>query len=498
MNYSEINKKKDDNLAIGAKGGAIAFMLKIASVALALLNQIILARILGADGIGQVLLAVSVIYISSQIAKFGMEDAMMRFVPMYIEKGDDVRLKGTIYFALRFCFFISILFILFVVILSDFISIKIFHSKELFKLLPIAAVTIPASALRGLIGGILKGYKDIFKALLPEFFVSPFLRMIIFLLLSIQGGNPKFAIYAFLSGEVLAVLLAGAFLLNKLKEIKTQEYECEYRKFLDVAFSMIFTGFSLILFTQTDLWVVGIYASTEAVGIYGVVTKLVALIILPLGIFSTVIPPLIASIHTSGNLAELRKVVSESSRWILSAAMPIILILVWEGDLVLKYVFGEKFIGGYSALLILSIGQIVNTSTGLVGYLLQMTGGHRLIMKINIFWGVLNVVLNIILVPYLGIVGAALSTAFCLAMGNITASIMVYKGLSVLTMAKGLKFDVLFAGSIVILYVIYTYLDSVLFKHIILIASLIVYILKSIINHDMPWRLLITRFREND
>lgn len=498
MNFSKINKAKYDNLAIGVRGGAIAFILKIVSLALALLNQVILARILGADGIGQVLLAISVIYMSSQIAKFGMEDAMMRFVPMYMEKGDNARLKGTIYFTLKLCFFISLLSILFVVMLSDFISIRIFHSEGLIKLLPVAAITIPASAMRGVIGGILKGYKDTFRAQLPEFLISPASRITVFLLLSIKGGKPEFAIYAFLFGEVLAVILSGIFLLVKLKAIKTQEHGCEYKKFLDVASTMIFTGITLILFTQTDLWIVGIYTSTEAVGIYGVVTKLVTLIILPLGVFSIAIPPLMASIHALDNLSELRKLVRESTRWILSATIPIILILVFEGDIILRYVFGEKFTEGYPPLLILSIGQMVNASTGLVGYLLQMTGGHRLIMKINIFWGVINVILNIILVPHLGILGAAISTAFCLAMGNIAATFIAYNRLSVFTLARGIRFDIIFTCSVMLLYVISVYLKSFLFKHIILTISLIVYMLKSIAKNDIPWRLLLMQFKEVD
>jgi O-antigen/teichoic acid export membrane protein len=493
MKDSETNEKKLDNLTIGAKGGAIAFILKITSLILAFLNQIILARILGAEGLGQVLLAISVIYISSQIAKFGIEDAMMRFVPMYIERGDYKRLKGTIYFALKFCFFSSILSFLVVVISSDFIATRIFHSEGLIKLLTVAAVTLPATVMRGAIGGILKGYKDTFRALLPEFFISPFLRIVIFLLLLIKGREPTFAIYAFVSGEVFAVILSAVFLIKKTGIIKTKGLQCEYRKVLDVAFTMIFTALSLILFTQTDLWVIGMYTNTESVGIYGVVTKFVTLIILPLGIFSTIIPPLMSSIHTSGNIEELRRVVRESSRWILTASMPIILILIMEGELLLKYIFGEKFTAGYVALLILSIGQIVNSSTGLVGYLLQMTGGHRIIMKINIFWGILNVILNLILVPYLGINGAAISTAFCLAMGNITAVIAVHKSLSVFTLAKGIRFDILLAITVGILYLLSN--NLIFFKHLILIGALIIYVSKSIIHHDIPWRLLFASFR---
>jgi|Deesub1362A_J573_1020465.scaffolds.fasta_scaffold01197_1 O-antigen/teichoic acid export membrane protein len=492
MQNSANNKKSLDNLTIGARGGLIAFILRVTSSVLALVNQIVLARILGADGMGQVLLAVSVIYIFSLIGKFGMEDAMMRFIPLYREKRDYPKLKGAILFALRFALVNSLIFTAIVMVFSDPFAVRIFHSEGLKKLLPIAAIILPATVSKGVMGGILKGYNDTFKALFPEFFISPFFRIVIFLLLSIKGGEPLFAIYAFALGELLAVFLSCIFLRKRVKEISTDGYKYEYRKILDVAFTMIFTTFSLILFTQTDLWIVGIYTSTEDVGIYGVATKLANLIILPLGIFSAVIPPLMASLHTSNNKPELNKLVRESSRWILTTTMPVILILILEGDLLLRTLFGEMFTSGYTALVILSMGQIINSSTGLVGYLLQMTGWHRTIMKINIVWALINVVLNIILVPILGINGAAMSTAFCLAMGNITASVAVYKRLGIVTLARGAGFDIIVLTIAFGIYIGIVYSNFIFFKHIILIILLLSYMLKSMITHDIPWRTLLS------
>ena len=102
--FLETEETKEDNLAVGAKGGAVAVICKISSTVLGFLNQIILARILGAGGIGEVLLVLSVVNVSAQFARFGMEEAMMRFIPSYIEKRDNAKLRGTIYFALKFCF----------------------------------------------------------------------------------------------------------------------------------------------------------------------------------------------------------------------------------------------------------------------------------------------------------------------------------------------------------------------------------------------------------
>ncbi len=493
--YLEIEGQKEDNLTVGAKGGAIAVVLKASATGLGFLNQIILARILGAGGIGEVLLALSVVNISAQFAKFGMEGAMMRFIPLYIENRDGARLKGTIYFVLKFCFLLSIIFVALVLLLSKFISIDVFHSKGLLTLLPIVAVAIPANVIKGVIGGILKGYKDAFKALLPEFLISPFLRVTVFLLLCLKGGTPLYAIVAFMSGEFIALFLSIIFLSKKISGIGPTERQSEKKEILNVASTMIITGFAAFLFTRADLWIVGIFLSTGDVGVYGVAAQIVTLVTLSLMAFSTIIPPLMSSIHTSGNRDEMRRLVSESTRWILTMTIPLILILILEGRFILQYIYGEKFVEGYTALVILSVGQLINAGTGLVRLLLQMTGAHKSLMKITLFWGALNVGLNIVLVPRFGIVGAALSTAFCISMVNIVSVFVVYNRLSVLTLAKGLKFDVVFATIVAILYALCSYKNFYLGYHLLLIGALTVYIWKSLANGDLPLRLLITKYK---
>jgi len=61
MNEEHIKNK--NNLEVGVRGGAVAFSLKIAATLLGFLNQIILARILGAGGLGEVILAITVVRI---------------------------------------------------------------------------------------------------------------------------------------------------------------------------------------------------------------------------------------------------------------------------------------------------------------------------------------------------------------------------------------------------------------------------------------------------
>ncbi|MEW6599770.1 MAG: MATE family efflux transporter [Nitrospirota bacterium] len=490
-NISETGKNSTDNLAEGAKGGAIAFILKISGTVLGFLNQVILAKILGAGGLGEVVLAVTVVRISIQIAKFGMEETMMKFIPLYIDRNDGDYLKGTISFAIKFCLLISVTFMLVILAFSKFIAINMFHSEGLLKLMPVAVIAIPAWALRDVIGGILRGYKDTFRSLISESFISPFFRIVIFLILILQDISTLYAIVAFVFGEMLSMIVSVKFLLSKAKRIRAAKKQCDKMKILEVAYSVIFTSMGAMLYTQADIWILGMYTSTETVGIYGVAAKLVLLVYFPMMAFSSIIPPLISSIHSSGDTGELKKVVSESTRWILSTAMPIILILSIEGEYILKYFYKPEFAAGYYVLLILTLCQMVKAGSGLTGVILQMTGGHKFFMKVNIAGGILNVFLNVILVPRLGMIGAALSSAFCIIIIDVICIYVIYRRLSLITIAKGIKFDLVFIGTIATTYVIMYYINFDSGPHLLLGISLAVYIWKTIANHDIPWRLLL-------
>ncbi len=492
----EDNVSTENSLAVGARGGAVAFVLKIASTVLGFLNQIALARILGAGGVGEVLLAISVTRIFSQIAKFGMEEAMMRFVPVYVDQRDEARLKGAIYFSLSLCLGISLIFAFLAVVFSEFIAVSFFHSQNLAKLLPLIAVSIPAGVIRDVTGGILRGYKEAFRSLLPENVIAPSFRLAIFMVLSFNGVSSIHAVVAYVIGEVLSSFMSIKFLLSQTRKILPVKSMYEYKNIFEVAFTIILTGISALLYTQADIVILGMFTSTEMVGIYGVASKLVLLVYFPMMAFATAIPPLIASAHAAGDQGGLKNIVSESTRWILSTAMPIILVLALEGKYILRYFYGPEFEAGYIVLLILTLGQLVKAGAGLIGVILQMTGEHRVYMKISIIWGIINIILNVILVPRFGMTGAAISTSVCLVMIDIICIFIIYKRLAVVTLAKGLKFDVIFITVVTAGYVLLSYNKIYFGHHILLLIALVIYIGKSIYNHDIPWRLLIAKYKE--
>ena len=88
--------------------------------------------------------------------------------------------------------------------------------------------------------------------------------------------------------------------------------------------------------------------------------------------------------------------IDKSSMAIIS--FPVLLICLLLPDFLLG-IFGPEFICGKQILIILCVGQFINVSTGSVGQILAMTNREKL-LRISVLSGtVLNLLLNITLVP---------------------------------------------------------------------------------------------------
>jgi len=82
-------------------------------------------------------------------------------------------------------------------------------------------------------------------------------------------------------------------------------------------------------------------------------------------------------------------------------------------------IFGPGFDAGAPVLVIGAVGQLVNCGVGSVGYLLLMSGNQRRLMRVQFVMAGISILVNVVLIPVLGIVGAALAAATVTVAGNL-------------------------------------------------------------------------------
>ena len=81
--------------------------------------------------------------------------------------------------------------------------------------------------------------------------------------------------------------------------------------------------------------------------------------------------------------------------------------------------FGDEFRVGIFSFIVLSLGRVVVSFSGAAGNLLQMCGKQVIFMNVAIVGSLVNIILNLSLIPIYGIDGSAIATMISLIVFNL-------------------------------------------------------------------------------
>jgi len=154
-----------------------------------------------------------------------------------------------------------------------------------------------------------------------------------------------------------------------------------------------------------------------------------------LQVVNAVVAPQFSRLYAQGDMKRLQHLVTLSARISLLIAIPVVLVFSTVGDTVISWVFGVEYVGAYLPLTILAIGQLINAGFGSVGFLLNMTGHERIVSKILWQTASLNIILNLALIPYFGLAGAAMASTIGLSIWNLLLYRQARKHLSIISFA---------------------------------------------------------------
>jgi len=110
-------------------------------------------------------------------------------------------------------------------------------------------------------------------------------------------------------------------------------------------------------------------------------------------------------------------------------------LFVLAGRSFFVWVFGLEFAAAYAPLIILLLGEFVNSAAGSVGFLLSMTGHERETMLGIAAAATLNIALNLLLTPSWGIGGAATAAASSMILWNVLLWWITWKQLGINSLA---------------------------------------------------------------
>ncbi|MFA5885935.1 MAG: polysaccharide biosynthesis C-terminal domain-containing protein, partial [Acidimicrobiia bacterium] len=169
----------------------------------------------------------------------------------------------------------------------------------------------------------------------------------------------------------------------------------------------------------------GVLATSADVATYAVPFRLALFVGFPLIVVNQVVPPLIASWHAGGAVERLERTLRATAGIAFLGAVAIAALYVVFGKLIIGELFGAKYEDGYTVLLILSAGQVLQTYAGSCGFALMMTGHQRAYAWLLGVSTIVTVGLDVALYNVWGIEGIALATAVSLTVQNFVQAAML-------------------------------------------------------------------------
>jgi O-antigen/teichoic acid export membrane protein len=308
----------------------------------------------------------------------------------------------------------------------------VFAKPSLADPLRLMALGVLPLSLLTLHGELLKGLKRVGDAALVQIVAVPLISLPLLALLGARLGVMGVAA-SYVSAAFLALVLGMVLWRRAAPQIRGLRGDFETRALIAVSLPLFWMAFMDLVMNWTDMLTLGIWMESEAAGIYGAAKRVSVLISFVLASVNTIVAPQFATLHAQGRHQTLGGLARDAAIFTTLIACPFLALLILAPGWVLS-LFGPDFTPGAPALAILAVGQFVNVATGSVGYLLIMTGHEKIVRNNAIVSTVLYVILQAVLVPRYGIIGAALATGIVLAGKNLALAALVYWKLSIVTL----------------------------------------------------------------
>jgi O-antigen/teichoic acid export membrane protein len=200
---------------------------------------------------------------------------------------------------------------------------------------------------------------------------------------------------------------------------------------------------------RTDIILIGFFAGPESLGIYAGAEALSRIASNIRYAFDPVASPVLSEALRLKDMARLRYNLQLMTRWTTMLMVPLLLTMIVFRNELLRF-FPQAFVAAGPVLVVLLLGHLVNGTLGLTGWVIAMAGRSRLIVVNNLISAGSNVVLCCLLIPRLGLLGAALSSVSSVALLQIIQLVEVVLLHRVHPFSRGF-FKALAAGAVVLL-----------------------------------------------
>jgi O-antigen/teichoic acid export membrane protein len=445
-------------LATLARGGTLTLAGSVASSLLGFALVVVIARGFRQARVAGVLFEVIALFmIISNTTELGADTGLVRMVAGYRATGRSRDVRPTLSLALWPVLLLSSAVAILVYAFAPQLATVFIHGGSRVTAVRYIRVFAPFLPMASATTVILSGTRG-FGTMVPYVAVLnvgvPLLRPLLIVIAVTAGlGASAVALSWALpvaAGFVVALVWAYALLRRtERRELRTSEPRRSRRalagEFWRFSSARGIAGFLQITVIWLSPLIVGALATTREAGIFAAVNRFVGVGTFALQAVGIALAPQIASLLARNDRRRAEAIFQTGTWWLMALGWPLYITMAVFGPFLLR-IFGREYVAGQDVLLILALGMLALVGTGNNKIVLLMGGGSGWNLAISSASLILNIGLNLLLVPTRGMNGAAIALAATVVFDMGATTLVVWKRLHLQPFGSG--YPVVALGSV--------------------------------------------------
>jgi len=381
--------------------------------------RVLMTRLLGPEGYGLLGLTLPFQGIFQILAAGGLPPAIAKYVAQHRALNEEEMARQVVVTSLKVMIFLGIAFSLVMFFTAPWLANDFFHKPAAQYPLQAVALITPFSVIVGAFRGAFQGiyrmeYVVITRAVEQVFMIT---MAVVFVMAGFYAAGAVIGTsMGFLASAISAIIIFRRLINSYFppappeKKLGLREELGLVKTLISFSIPVIITALSEMAIYDISVFVIGYFMATTSVGYYTAADPVARLPLVISMSVATAVLPAASEAFALKDQNLLETYIVQSYRVVTLLVLPMCVgIAVFSGPL-LELLFGRDFIFGAGALSILVVGMSFYTLFMISSSIAQGIGYPRLPMYVLVGGTIINLVLNVALVPMLGIEGGALAT----------------------------------------------------------------------------------------
>ncbi len=415
-------------------------------------RQVVAVRLLSPNDYGLFALGMTVIGVFVLFGSW-LSYGVRRYIPYYLATEDIRGVRGTISATLYTQLITALLLTGLALALASPLA-HIFEKPEMKTVLLLLVPAIPLAMCIDTVSVIYLG----FKRIMPEVLLRNIsLSVLCFLSLfpAILFRSRLTPILLLMDAAYLLVaLVAMAYSVYRFPIPMTgEERRSAWKSLFRFSWPLFVVNALWYLIQQSDTLMLGHFVAAERVGAYNAAFLLAQMLGLFLLAINTVYLPVAAELLALQRKEELSEMYYSATKWVFVFALPLFMLMFLYPSTTLTLLFGSAYSQAARALQLICLGQLISTLLGPNVMTLIALEKNRFLMLVYGFVTAVNIFMNLILIPRIGINGAAIASCVSIGLLNAIISLTLYRDHSIHPFRwRYIRALLLFAGFSLIVY----------------------------------------------